>query len=82
MAELSKEVPPSVDENGNPKYLIRTLSLNGTMRQTTINLSEHDAHEKFMDQFGYEPGSASIIYTDGVFVPGRFSSCPICDDCL
>ncbi len=54
--------------NDEIKYTIRTLSYRG-YAQVTINLTEDEAKEKFMEEFGEEPSHFNVLYTDGVFNP-------------
>lgn len=50
-------------------YTIRTCC-RGSQHQTTINKTEEEAIELFMDRFGEEPNEFNVLYSaDGVFDP-------------
>lgn len=64
------------------KFTIITLSAGSLMVQSTINQTEEEAIEAFMERFGIEPRTTEILYTDGVFDPSDVigqGSCKFCN---
>lgn len=62
-------------------FTIITMSRGSLMVQTTINKTEIEAAEAFMERFGEEPRTTEVLYTNGVFDPADIigqGSCKFC----
>lgn len=63
-------------------YTIRTLSRGSHMIQSSINKTEDEAKELFMERFGYDAITFNTVYISDTFNPKDIqSSNAICDNC-